>query len=53
MPADLQKHKKIVLDLLESNGQYETAKFIEKLFEDKILQYELFGICKVDMRTGE
>ena len=53
LPVDLQKHKEITLDLLKGNGQYETAKIVEKLFDDKILQCELFGICKVDMRTGE
>ena len=53
IPEDLQKHKKIALDLLRNNSQYETAKFVEELFDDRMLQCELFGICKVDMRTGE
>lgn len=53
MPENLQKHKDITLDLLKNNGHYETAKFVEELFKDKMLQYELLGICKVDMRTGE
>lgn len=50
VPEDLQKHKKIALDLLRNNGQYETAKFVEELFDDKMLQCELFGICKADTR---
>ncbi len=53
VPEDLKKHKKITLDLLINNGQYETAKFVEELFDDKMLQCELFGICNVDTRTGE
>lgn len=33
VPEDLQKHKKIILDLLRNNGRYETAKFVEELFK--------------------
>lgn len=53
LPTDFQKHKEIALDLLKNNKQYETAKIVEKLFEDEMLHCQFFGVLKVDMRTGE
>lgn len=50
VPEDLQKHKKIALDLLKNNGLYETAKFIEELFEYEMLRRQLFGVWRVESK---
>ena len=48
LSTDFQKHKEIALDLLKNNKQYETAKIVEKLFEDEVLRRQFFGVLKVE-----